>query len=331
MRYNKVKITWKMVPKAQKYVVYQRISGTWKKIKTIKNKCCYVNIKTGINNRFTVEAIEKIDGKTVRSGYDKQGILGKAIPEKAILTGAECLEEGKITLTWKAAAGASGYWIYRKKKNGRWVPVIFVNGGKRTSYNLFSSKENPIRAGTTYTYKICSYQKKGNTYGKESKKEIRIKALSRTGVSEYLASKTARSVLERITSKSMTKSEKLYAAWRYITEGNFYYYIKEYDTSTEDWQWKCAQNFLKTGCGDCYGFATGFAALAKEIGYKPYVVMGRVSGTRDGAADGLTRHGWVQINGKYYDPEAEYAGWYTGVYGYGWYDIRHTIQKYILF
>ena len=39
----------------------------------------------------------------------------------------------------------------------------------------------------------------------------------------------------------------------------------------------------------------------QEIGYNPYVVLGRVSGTRDGAADGLTSHGWVIIDGCYYD------------------------------
>ena len=58
-------------------------------------------------------------------------------------------------------------------------------------------------------------------------------------------------------------------------------------------------------------------------------VLGRVSGTRDGAADGLTRHGWVMIDGAYYDPEAQFAGWYRGVYGNGSYDINHTISRYI--
>ena len=61
---------------------------------------------------------------------------------------------------------------------------------------------------------------------------------------------------------------------------------------------------LVSGGGDCYGFACTFAAMAREIGYNPYVVLGRVSGTRDGAADGLTSHGWVIIDGCYYDPES---------------------------
>ena len=78
---------------------------------------------------------------------------------------------------------------------------------------------------------------------------------------------------------------------------------------------------LVSGGGDCYGFACTFAAMAREIGYNPYVVLGRVSGTRDGAADGLTSHGWVIIDGCYYDPEAQFDGWARGVYGLGYYPM----------
>ena len=58
-----------------------------------------------------------------------------------------------------------------------------------------------------------------------------------------------------------------------------------------------------------------FAALAREIGYDPYVICGRVPGSRDGAGDGYTRHSWVIINGLHYDPEGQAKGWHTGVYG----------------
>ena len=70
---------------------------------------------------------------------------------------------------------------------------------------------------------------------------------------------------------------------------------------------------FRTGYGNCYGFSCIFAALAREIGYTPYMICGRVPGSRDGAADGFTRHCWVKINGLYYDPEAQYAGWMKGV------------------
>ena len=34
-----------------------------------------------------------------------------------------------------------------------------------------------------------------------------------------------------------------------------------------------------------------------------------------------------RIDNKYYDPEADWAGWMTGVYGYSSYPIRHYVKK----
>ena len=71
--------------------------------------------------------------------------------------------------------------------------------------------------------------------------------------------------------------------------------------------------------------------LAREIGYDPYVVCGRVPGTRDGAGDGFTRHSWVIINGLHYDPEGQAKGWHTGVYGSYSYGMDNQIQKTVNF
>ena len=43
--------------------------------------------------------------------------------------------------------------------------------------------------------------------------------------------------------------------------------------------------------------------------------------------DGFTGHCWVRIDNRYYDPEADWAGWMTGVYGYNSYPIRHYVKK----
>ena len=51
------------------------------------------------------------------------------------------------------------------------------------------------------------------------------------------------------------------------------------------------------------------------------------TGTRDHAPDGFTGHCWVRIDNRYYDPEADWAGWMTGVYGYSSYPIRHYVKK----
>lgn len=139
------------------------------------------------------------------------------------------------------------------------------------------------------------------------------------------------SIASSITKSSMSKSEKLRACWNYVVGGKIRYSSYYPNLNKTGWQKETALRTLTTGRGNCYGFACAFAALASEVGYNPYVICGRVAGNRDGASDGLTRHCWVKIDNRYYDPEAQYAGWYPGVYGYGSYNIYHTIQKTVKF
>lgn len=138
-------------------------------------------------------------------------------------------------------------------------------------------------------------------------------------------------VLKQIVNEKMPKSRKLYICWNYITGGKFCYVSKYPDLHFRDWPRKTAYNMLSTHSGNCYSYACAFAAMASEIGYKPYIVCGRVHGSRDRAADGYTRHAWVKINGRHYDPEGQYAGWLRGVYARGSYPAAHKIQKIVLY
>ncbi len=135
-----------------------------------------------------------------------------------------------------------------------------------------------------------------------------------------------------VTNERMTRGEKLRACWNYVASHRNFRYALKYPTLSEtDWQKKTAYNMLTTRSGNCYSFACAFAALANEVGYRSYVVCGRVSGSRDHARDGLTRHAWVRIGGLNYDPEGQFAGWYRGCYGASGYRIRHTVQKTVRF
>ncbi len=153
-------------------------------------------------------------------------------------------------------------------------------------------------------------------------------ALDSTNVS---LKKLTLQIVNSITDDTMTQREKLSACWSYVTRGHISYAGKYPDLNAEGWQRAMALNVLSSGSGNCYGFACAFAALAEEIGYDPEVVCGRVSGSRDGAADGMTRHSWVMINGYHYDPEAQWAGWCAGIYGYGSYPVAHSVQKVVAF
>ena len=97
-------------------------------------------------------------------------------------------------------------------------------------------------------------------------------------------------IASSITNPGMTKSQKLYACWRYVVGGHIgYWSCVSQIWDRQDWQRSLALNTLLNGGGNCYGFACAFAALAQEVGYEPYMVYGYVPGSRDGRADGMTQ------------------------------------------
>ena len=190
-----------------------------------------------------------------------------------------------------------------------------LSGWQVVGKNLYyAGKNGAVKKDTTY---------EGISFGSKG-------AARKSAATTY--QKTIVETVNRICTENMSKGEKLYACWRYLTGRSSYsYYIWPYIVGDNGWVRKSAWQLLETGRGDCYNFACAFAAMAGTVGYEAYVVYGRVSGSRDHAADGLTRHAWVKIYGLYYDPEAEWAGWYRGVYGDGSYDIRHQTLDYYLF
>lgn len=264
----------------------------------------YVYYKDGkkIRNRWkTIQGVKYYFGK---DGYAYTG--GKKIGDKIYVFD----KDGKLYRPSKPSVIKYGKNLYYVDTNGQAKTGWFTVGARlyRADYKGRLKKDK--------TYAGITFNKKG--YANKS-------------LNASLKKKVMR-IVSRITNPGMSQSQKLYACWRYLTSsGNFYYGGYDPDFSDPDWYKEEAYNMLLTGGGNCYGFACTFAALAKEIGYDPYVVAGRVTGTRDGAADGLTRHGWVMINGCYYDPEGQFAGWFQGVYGEGTYNINHTVQRYVRF
>ncbi len=137
---------------------------------------------------------------------------------------------------------------------------------------------------------------------------------------------TAMQIVASITNGTMTKEQKLKACWDYVVSGQrFNYYPRTPDFTQKGWQKGEALTMFNTRAGGSYGFACAFAALASELGYSPFVVAGKVS-SKSATDDGLTEHCWVIIDQKYYDPGAQFRGWWTGVYGLESYDIRNLIQ-----
>lgn len=227
------------------------------------------------------------------------------------------------------------------------VVYVFDEKGR-----LFENKQNKIVKSGSNIYHIRTehgrasigyFIYKNNLYYADPKGRLYQKKSRQNGQLYFTNSGAARKdynallkmrvmqIVSSITNSGMSQSQKLYACWKYVVYGGFYYGGPDPNIYQSGWARSEALRMFRTGYGNCYGFSCIFAALAREIGYTPYMICGRVPGSRDGAADGFTRHCWVEINGLYYDPEAQYAGWMTGVYGYDYYPISHQIQRVVNF
>lgn len=95
------------------------------------------------------------------------------------------------------------------------------------------------------------------------------------------------------TTKNMNNYQKLRACFNYIMWYTRYTPWKrptEAEFKTQTWVYKYALDMFQTNLtGNCYGVASCLAAVAKELGYEPYVITA------------LEDHAFVMINGLYYD------------------------------
>lgn len=292
--YNKLKITWSKVAGASGYYVYRKSGNTWKKVGTASGtsfthkSSSKFPIKTGTTYTYTVKAYRKTGSAVAVGGYNKSGIKGKAVPNKAVLVSVECKAEKKITIRWKKAAGATNYLIYRKNTKGKWEQIANVKGANMVGYTHASSSKFPIVTGKTYTYTVRSYTTNGKTKGLYDSKGKSVKAVTAEAVADAALRKKAQEVIKRVTKPGMTQDQKLRACWYFIMATDFHPWAFP-DTTKPGWRISCAMEILTTEAGNCYGFAHGFAALARELGYEAYVIeIPKV-------------HCFVRINGRYWD------------------------------
>lgn len=218
-----------------------------------------------------------------------------------------------------------------KKMNNKANKMVTVG---TNSYYLIS---NTGKAATGYfLYKDNLYfaTAKGKIY-KNRYRENKKYYFTATGAAkkntDVLLKIRCMQITSSIIKPNMTQSQKLRACWNYVVSGNIRYWPTYPNLGQKGWQRSLAWTTLNNRGGNCYGFACAFAALAKEVGYEPYVVYGYVPGSRDGRSDGMTRHCWVQIAGLTYDPEGQYAGWAQGIYGTYGYRISHWISGSVKF
>ena len=213
------------------------------------------------------------------------------------------------------------------KKN----PSAFVKVRGRTYY---VNKRGEVKIGWFHIGKYMYYAdshgkiKQGGSY-----QGVKFNSKGRAKYSYSLEVRMkVQNVLDSITTNKMSKGQKLSACYNYLVRNGGFGYSTAYypNLRASKWYLVTADRMLTLKRGNCYSFACAFAAFAKELGYNPYLMCGRVPGSRDGASDGYTRHCWVMIDGRHYDPEGAYAGW-GGCFGSAGFTTSYTLQQRTLF
>jgi glucan-binding YG repeat protein len=305
----------------------------------------YFSFETGV----MLQGRQEIDGKAYF--FDENGILcvsgWAGTDDKTYYCGGE---DGCLVTGWKKIDGCKYYFLPEdnymatglyKIKN---CYYIFHSNGKLAksdSITIVTAGDKVYCAGPDGKASGGWQIKKGKLYYANKKgivkTDTKYQGITFTGTGEAksnINSKLKIMLIRKVnslTNRKMSKKEKLKTCWDYITGGKFRYASKYPDLSLPGWQIKTAYDMLSTHTGNCYSYACAFAALASEAGYKPYIICGRVHGSRDRAADGYTRHAWIKINSRYYDPEAHYAKWLKGVYAKSRYPAAHKITKIVAY
>lgn len=150
-------VSWKQIPGAAGYYVYRRpVGGGWSRIGTV-TKSTVVSYqdkkaKTLTAYEYCVRAYRSVNGKTVKSAYTVSKKVITA-PAKQKIKKLTSVSNG-IKITWTAQKKASGYRVYRKKKNGKWVLLKEITKGTTASYTDKKAKKK-----VTYYYAVRAFVK----------------------------------------------------------------------------------------------------------------------------------------------------------------------------
>lgn len=186
------------------------------------------------------------------------------------------------------------YYVFDEKARRLAPKKSSVVKVKTTRY-FVTTKGTPVSAGwREYNGKMYYVYKDGKCAANKTVEGIKCtKDGYASNLNQVKCKLAARKFIAQHTTSKMTKEQKLRACFNYIVGynrfvGNMSPTKQEFKTKT--WVYKYGLQMFQNGLtGNCYGISSSFAAVAKELGYQPYVIT---------IPEG---HGFVMINGRYYD------------------------------
>ncbi|MCR4595039.1 MAG: hypothetical protein K5761_08290 [Clostridiales bacterium] len=293
-------VNWKAVSDVPMYRVYRKtFGGEWE----------YIGSSSTTSFNDTKADKSKLTAFTLRcrstdnqslSGYIDNNVFyikGKPADGSYTVDGTKySFKEGKLCDGYVVINGKTYYY----DKNGN-VLKNQVVGNKKDGY-CYAGKDGVI----TYKFNGIAKNDKGYWYCKNSKVDLTYRnAVTYDGKDWIVEEGKATEVktekqrtyfrafkeIAKCTNSSMTKQEKLKAAFTYVqgayTEKNPR--VPHYHGN--GWVELYANDMFVRRTGNCCSYGAAFAYMAKAIGYK------NVYACNSGG------HGWAEVEGKVYDPE----------------------------
>ncbi len=202
-----LKINWKEIDGAWGYRIKRSTSknGSYETIDVVsgKSKTSYTDkkLKAGKTYYYKIEVVNKVNGKKGYSG--NSSAMAGTVLQSTKITKAKENSSTAITITWKKAAGADGYQIYRSTaKNGSYEKVGTTKGAGTVTY-----KDGTLSAGKTYYYKVRAYKKSG----------------TKTGTADFSAPQKVWTVKKASIAKvSGTSGNKITLNWNKVSKADGY-------------------------------------------------------------------------------------------------------------
>lgn len=145
-----IKVSWKKVKGASKYVLMYKKSSAKKYKKAYKGtKLSYTNDNIANGGKYDFKIKAYIKNKS--GAYSP--VATHVFLEKPTLSAEELLDMEGITLDWQKVKGAKGYYIYRSlKSQNSYKKIMNIKNGSTVTY-----KDKDVVSINSYKYYIVAY------------------------------------------------------------------------------------------------------------------------------------------------------------------------------
>ena len=159
-----VHVQWSNVTNESAYIIYRRTADSdWTQIATVKKNITYYVDGTAKDYEayyYTVQAINKVNGKTYYGSYNTKGILMGREKSSFTINSISLNAFYKPVLKWSKYENAAGYVVYRKTANDvDYTKIKELKASKTHFTDLTTSKD------TEYTYVVKPYFTEINNTG----------------------------------------------------------------------------------------------------------------------------------------------------------------------